>query len=44
MRRKVTKQYFLKLAAELNYNGAAIARRLGRCRQGVNARLRRLGH
>jgi hypothetical protein len=40
--RNVSETYFRKLAKELP-TGKAIAKRLGRSRQGVNARLRRLG-
>jgi hypothetical protein len=43
MKRKASEQHFLKVAKELKYNGAAIARRTGRTRQAVTARLRRLG-
>jgi hypothetical protein len=40
--RNVSEKYFLKLAKKLN-TGKAIAQRIGRTRQAVNARLRRLG-
>jgi hypothetical protein len=40
--RNISEKYFLKLAKKLK-TGKAIGQRIGRTRQAVNARLRRLG-